>query len=155
MTSNYIKYYKEIKNRFMLVLFAWLFCLSICYCYKETILFILVNSNNSFLELGNKPYFIFTNVTEIFYVYLELLLFISNQIAIIILLYQILMFLSLGLYQFEFIKLKLTFQIFIISWILSSILLFKLIVPFSWNFFLSFQESSTNTQSISLFLKLS
>ena len=153
MTSNYIKYYKEIKNRFVLVLFAWLFCLSTCYCYKETILFILVNSNNSFLELDNKPYFIFTNVTEIFYVYLELLLFISNQIAIIMLLYQILMFLSLGLYQFEFMKLKLTFQIFIISWILSSILLFKLIVPFSWNFFLSFQESSTNTQSISLFFE--
>jgi sec-independent protein translocase protein TatC len=153
MTFSYTKYYEEIKNRFILVLFAWLFCLSTCYYYKETILFILVNSNNSFLELDNKPYFIFTNVTEIFYVYFELLLFISNQIAIIILLYQVLMFLSLGLYQFEFVKLKLTFRIFIISWILSSILLFKLIVPFSWNFFLSFQENSTDTQSISLFFE--
>ncbi len=153
MTSNYTKYYKEIKNRVVLILFAWLFCLNTCYHYKETILFILVDSNNSFLELNNKPYFIFTNVTEIFYVYLELLLFVSNQIAIITLLYQTLMFLSLGLYQFEFVKLKLTFQIFIISWMLSSILLFKLIVPFSWNFFLSFQENSTNAQSISLFFE--
>lgn len=153
MTSNYTKYYKEIKNRVVLILFAWLFCLNTCYRYKETILFILVDSNNSFLELNNKPYFIFTNVTEIFYVYLELLLFVSNQIAIITLLYQTLMFLSLGLYQFEFVKLKLTFQIFTISWMLSSILLFKLIVPFSWNFFLSFQENSTNAQSISLFFE--
>lgn len=153
MTSNYTKYYKEIKNRFTLILFAWLFCLNTCYCYKETILFVLVNSNKSFLEFGNKPYFIFTNVTEIFYIYFELLLFISNQIAIIVLLYQVLMFLSLGLYQFEFAKLKLTFQIFVISWLLSSILLFKLIIPFSWNFFLSFQENSTNSQSVSLFFE--
>jgi sec-independent protein translocase protein TatC len=63
------------------------------------------------------------------------------------------MFLSLGLYQFEFAKLKLIFQVFIVSWILSSILLFKLIVPFSWNFFLSFQENLTNTQSVSLFFE--
>jgi len=153
MTSNYIKYFKEIKNRFILVFLGWLCCFCTCYCYKETILFILVNSNKSFLKLGSKPYFIFTNVTEIFYVYFDLLIFISNQIAVITFLYQSLMFLSLGLYQFEFIKMKTTFQVFMVSWALSSILLFKLIVPFSWNFFLSFQENSSMTQSVSLFFE--
>lgn len=153
MTLNYIKYYQEIKNRFILLFFTWLICLTICCFYKETILFILVNTNTFFPEPSNKSYFIFTNITEIFYVYFEIVVFVSNQIAIIILLYQIFMFLSLGLYQFELIKFKLIFQIFIVSWIFSSILLLKLIVPFSWNFFLSFHENLTDTQSVSLFFE--
>lgn len=153
MTLNYIKYYKEIKNRFKLMLFAWLNCLNICYYYKEKILLILVNSNIFSLETSNKPYFIFTNITEIFYIYLEVVVFISNQIASIILFYQIFMFLSSGLYHFEFTKLKLIFQTFFISWIFCSVTLFKLLVPLSWDFFLSFQENLTSIQLIPLFFE--
>ena len=153
MLVNYYKYYKEIKNRLMLVFFAWLIGLSTGYYYKETILFLLINSNNSFLELSTKPYFIFTNVTEVFYVYFDLILFISNQIFTILLFYQFFMFLSLGLYKFELLKLKLTFQLFFISWLFSSILLLKFIIPFSWDFFLSFQDNSKNDQLINLFFE--
>nr|AEP20691.1 SecY-independent transporter protein [Durinskia baltica diatom endosymbiont] len=132
---KYKKYSIEIRNRFFLILFAWLICLNTCYYCKEIILFAIVKSNNSFLELSNKPYFIVTNVTEVFYVYFELVLFISNQIAIFVLIHQLFMFLSLGLYQFEFTKLKLLFKLFALSWLFSFILLIKLIVPFSWKFF--------------------
>ena len=74
------------------------------YAYKEAILFTIISSNNIFIGIMDKPYFIFTNVTEIFYLYLELTLFISNQISLIGILYQILMFLSLGLYKIELKK---------------------------------------------------
>ena len=111
----------------------------------------LINSNSFF---DSSSYFIFTNVTEVFYVYIELSLFVANQVAILMLFYQILMFLSLGLYQFEFIKLKLAFQVFIISWLISVILLYKLIIPFSWNFFLSFQQNSNSIcHSVSFFFE--
>ena len=153
MISYYYKYYLEIKNRFILLFFAWSFSLSVCYFYKETLLFILINSSDSFNVLDGKPYFIFTNVTEIFYVYLELSLFISNQIAILTLFYQLLMFLSLGLYQFEFIKLKTSFQIFLASWFISTILLYRCVIPLSWDFFLSFQQSSSGIQPISFFFE--
>lgn len=151
---KYKKYSIEIRNRFFLILFAWLICLNTCYYCKEIILFAIVKSNNSFLELSNKPYFIVTNVTEVFYVYFELVLFISNQIAIFVLIHQLFMFLSLGLYQFEFTKLKLLFKLFALSWLFSFILLIKLIVPFSWKFFLSFQEGSTATNTVSFFLEV-
>jgi Sec-independent protein secretion pathway component TatC len=153
MISYYYKYYLEIKNRLILLLFTWSFSLSVCYIYKETLLFTLINSSDSFNALNGKPYFIFTNVTEIFYVYLELSLFISNQIAILALFYQLLMFLSLGLYQFEFLKLKASFQIFIVSWFVSTILLYKYVIPFSWDFFLSFQQNSNGIQPISFFFE--
>lgn len=153
MTFNYIKYYREIKNRLKLLFFAWLICLINCYYYKEMVLLIIIKSNTFFPETSSKPYFIFTNITEIFYMYFEIVVFVSNQITIIMLFYQVFMFLSLGLYHFEFTKIKLVFQVFIVSWTLCSILLLKLIVPFSWNFFLSFQENLTNTQSVSLFFE--
>jgi sec-independent protein translocase protein TatC len=153
MTFNYRKYYQEIKNRFILTFFAWVLCLSTCYYYKETILFILINSNSLILDSGEKPYFIFTNVSEVFYVYLELILFISNQITILVLIYQILMFLSLGLYKFELKKVKSLFQIFLLTWIASFLLLFNFIVPLTWKFFLSFQENSTNNQLVSFFFE--
>jgi sec-independent protein translocase protein TatC len=153
MTFNYYKYYKEIKNRTILIVFAWLLCLSICYRYKETLLFILINSSVSFSELSDKPYFIFTNVTEIFHVYLQLILFISNQMTIVTITYQIFMFLALGLYKYEFIKLEKAFQTFLLAWLFSSCLLFNIIVPFSWSFFLSFQESLNGFQSVDLFFE--
>jgi sec-independent protein translocase protein TatC len=153
MTFNYRKYYKEIKNRVTLIFFAWVFSLNTCYYYKEVILFILINSSSLFLNSNEKPYFIFTNITEVFYVYLELILFISNQITIVLLIYQILMFLSLGLYKLELKKIKSLFQIFLLTWIAALFLLFNFIVPLTWKFFLSFQEGSTNNQLISFFFE--
>lgn len=153
ITFNYSKYYKEIKNRALLIVFTWLLCLSTCYYYKETLLFILVNSSGSFSELMDKPYFIFTNITEIFYVYLQLILFVSNQMTVTATAYHIFMFLALGLYEYEFIRLKLAFQTFILTWLFSSFLLFNLIVPSSWSFFLSFQENVNNFQLIDFFFE--
>jgi sec-independent protein translocase protein TatC len=151
---KYKKYSIEIRNRFFLIFFAWLICLTTCYYCKEIILFTIVKANNSFLELNAKPYFIVTNVTEVFYAYFELGLFISNQIAIFTLIHQLFMFLSLGLYQFEFTKLKLLFKLFTLSWLFSFILLIKFIIPFSWKFFLSFQDGSTTAQTVSFFLEV-
>ena len=131
MISNYYKYYKEIKNRTFLVLITWLSCLSMSYAYKEAILFTIISSNNIFIGIMDKPYFIFTNVTEIFYLYLELTLFISNQISLIGILYQILMFLSLGLYKIELKKLKTGFQVFTFSWLFSITMLYYVIIRFS------------------------
>ena len=153
MTFNLYKYYTEVKNRFIITIIAWIFTLGVCYVYKETILFSLISLNYSFNKLAVKPYFIFTEVTEVFTVYLELSLFITNQIGIFFLCYQIFMFLSLGLYKFEFLTLKFAFKVFIISWLFSTFLLYNLVIPFSWNFFLSFQESSSVLQPFSLFFE--
>jgi len=146
MIFNYQKYYKEIKNRFVLIFCTWISCISTCYYYKESLLFVVINSSSLFLNSDEKPYFIFTNITEVFYVYLELVLFISNQIVAIMLIYQILMFLSFGLYQFELKRIKSLFQAIFLTWVISSCLLINFIVPFTWKFFLSFQGNSIEDQ---------
>ena len=132
----YYKYYVEIKNRSFLLLTCWLFTLLTCYFYKETILFILIDSSNY-----AEQYFIFTDISEIFYVYLQLTFFVSNQITLLMLLYHSIVFLSSGLYKSEYEKLQFAFQVYILSWVCSMILLNKVIIPVSWDFFLSFQKA--------------
>ena len=149
----YYKYYIELKNRTFLLFYTWFSVLITGYYYKETILFLLINPSNYFNTLSKNPYFIFTNVSEIFYVYLELTFFIANQIMIVMLFYHVLMFLALGLYSFEFNRLRTIFQIFILSWLFSVILLYKFLIPYTWTFFLSFQQNNNDTQLISFFFE--
>mgnify|MGYP003449326516 FL=1 len=120
---NYYVYYLEIKNRIILLFITWLFTIFVCYLYKEVILFFILNSTHVFvftstIENQNlSHYFIFTDVTEIFYVYLNLILFISNQIFFFSFFYHFLMFLSPGLYKFEhnnlYFLIRISFFIFI------------------------------------------
>ena len=150
---SYYQYYSEIKNRLILLSFAWGFSLIITYLNKEAILFLIIDANKYFNTPNVKSYFIFTNIIEVFQVYFELVIFLSNQITLIVLGYHIIMFLVSGLYKFEFIKLKLFYKIFLVSWFFSIILLYKFIIPFSWSFFISFQENSNNIQPISFFFE--
>jgi Sec-independent protein secretion pathway component TatC len=153
MKINYLyTYYLEIKNRIFLSLMCWLFVTIVCYFYKETLLFLFISFSNYGVLAGSKPYFIFTDVTEIFSVYAQLIFFIANQILFIKLSYHMLMFLSLGLYKFEYTNLKFTFEVLLSSWIISICLLNKILMPLSWNFFLSFQDQ-THLKTISLFFE--
>lgn len=153
MNSHYYKYYNEIKNRFTLIIFCWIFCFCVCYGNKEVLLFLIAESSNTFGSTSQTNYFIFTNITEVFEVYIKLAVFISNQIIMNVIIYQILMFLSLGLYNFEFAKLKVAFQFFLVTWVISSLFLYKILVPLSWSFFLSFQENADLNGSLSLFFE--
>ena len=144
------QYYLEIKNRILLLLFTWASLLIICYYFKEPLLFTFIDSNKYY---NTVPYFIFTNVDEIFYVYLRLIFFVANQITFVVGLYHGLMFLTLGLYHSEYTQLKSIVKIFIITWLCSIILLKKIVVPFSWSFFLSFQETNNHLQPASFFFE--
>lgn len=143
------KYFLEVKNRILLILFAWLFCFNVCYYYKKTILFILINSNKKNFEFSSN-HFIFTNITDIFYVYFDLILFLTNQVTILIIIYQIVLFFARGFYKFEFQRLIFIFLTFVILEIFAFIIVLLVVIPLSWNFFLSFQ---TNSYPINFFFE--
>jgi sec-independent protein translocase protein TatC len=131
------KYILEIKNRLFLLLFTCTSTLIICYLYKETLIFLLVKSNTSFT---NSFYFIFTNVTEVFSVCIQLVTFLSFQIFFIYVIYHIFTFLNLAMFKIESYYLKIFLKYSLISWIFSIFLTSFILVPITWNFFLSFQN---------------
>ena len=138
------KYFNEIKNRLLLILLSGGLSILTCYIYKETLLFLTLETFIKNYENTSNLYLISTTITEIFSSYLKLSYFISIQFTLIIFLYQIIIFLAPGLYQKEYNKLIKIMFIIIIILLINIILFHKLILPFFWNFFLSFQSSFQN-----------
>lgn len=140
MTSIY-KYYIELKNRFLLVTVAWVSTLLVSYIYKEALLFLILKPSLSYSN-ESSMYFIFTDVTEVFSVYLKIIVFFGFHTIIIYTLYHLLIFFSLGLYKFEYEYLCFLFKMIGIVFICSIFVFNNILLPITWHFFLSFQSFS-------------
>ena len=141
------KYLLELKNRFILLIVTWGSVILVSYLYKETLLFLLIEPDifNTFNITSPLYYFIFTDVLEIFSVYIQLILFLSLQVLFLYFLYHFFIFLSPGLFFFEYFYLSFTFKIIISVWALSILISKYVLIPLTWNFFLSFKSLSSIT----------
>ena len=133
------KYLLEIKYRILFSFVAWSFIMINCYYFKETLLYIFMkfgsNPNN-----GSLLFFLPTDVAEVFLAYIHLSFYISNQIIILFLCYQIFFFLSTGLYVFEYVYFK-TFLIILLGcWLMFILILNNYLFPISEHFFFNFQK---------------
>jgi sec-independent protein translocase protein TatC len=141
MFYNFIK---ELRNRFILLFLTWSSVVIVSYLYKEILIFIFVKpSLNAFQE--NSFYFIFTNLTDIFSTYLRLVYFLGNQILFFFFFYHLFLFIAPGLYHSEYINFTKLLCLSLTFWICSVFVLNKYLLPFSWQFFLSFQTSATQS----------
>lgn len=141
---SFRKYYFEIKRRIFLLGFTWIVTVLVCYVFKEVMLSVIVN--NCAIKM---PYFIFTDVVEIFTVYLLLTFFIGNQVLGLYFLYHVLFFVLPSLTKSES---NFLVSICILSnclFVLAILVFNKLLFPLSWDFFLSFRIFGT-LKSVSL-----
>lgn len=130
-----LKYLLEIRNKFTLLIITLFSTLLVCYWYKDVLLFLVTQMHLNDVNL----YFIFTDVTELFLVYFRLVFFFSIQIATWYLFYHLLSFLSTALYFYEFKFISFLLGSGTFFWFFSSLLSSYILIPFGWNFFLSFQ----------------
>lgn len=145
------KYLLEIKYRIFFSLLAWSFIVINCYYFKETLLYVFVKlSLNS--NYTNLLYFLTTDVTEVFIVYINLSYFIANQTITFFLGYQLFVFLSTGLYRFEYAYFKTVLVVLTLYWISFIFVLNTFIFPASWFFFLEFQEF-LSTQNLTFYFE--
>ena len=137
-----LNYILEIKNRIILLLFTWSTVFLICYRYKEIMLYIIIKPSfsNNILSNVNNIYFITTNITEIFNTYINIANIFSNKICLLFFLMHFIIFIKKGLYQNEINIIKKIFITYTILSFFSIILLYHVIVPLSWNFFLIFKK---------------
>jgi sec-independent protein translocase protein TatC len=134
------KYFIEIKNRFMLVILAILSLLFVSFCYKEILLFLIIKPSLITNTHFGLYYFIFTDVTEVFSVYLKVTLFLVIQILVLFLFYQFLSFLSFALFKKEYLFIIKLFKIWFVTWLVSWAISSCVLIPFSWDFFFNFQN---------------
>lgn len=137
-----IKYFLEIKNRILLLILTVFSTLIISYLYKETLLFLitqperLMYKNNSYSTF----YFIFTNVTEILSVYIQLIVFFSFQVFLLFNVYHCFVFFGPAMFKSEYYFLFNFLKTSALIWICSVTISHLLLVPVTWDFFFSFQE---------------
>nr|YP_010516738.1 SecY-independent transporter protein [Haslea karadagensis]UXN44281.1 SecY-independent transporter protein [Haslea karadagensis] len=139
--TNLHRYYIEFKSRSLLLIMTWVSTILVSYLYKEILLFLMIEPSLNYSN-QNMLYFIFTNVTEIFTVYLKIIIFVGNHILIIFTLYHITLFLSLGLYKSELKNITFLIKTSFLVFILSVNFFNNILLPLSWSFFLSFQSFS-------------
>jgi Sec-independent protein secretion pathway component TatC len=136
-----LKYLLEIKNRLFLLFITYSFSILVLYYYKDILLFLVINPSFQINYKKDKLfYFIFTDVTEIFSIYLKLIIFISFQIFLIHFIYHSFLFFSPALFNTEFKKLRKILKFLGLIWFIVGLLVHYLVVPSSWDFFLSFQN---------------
>lgn len=131
-----MKFFLEIKHRLILVATTYVSMWVTCYFYKETLLFLTTQS----FSMSHFTYFIFTDVTEVFSVYLQLTQFLTMQVTLAYMVYHSFTFFSPAFFDLEHYYLKLFLKTILIVWVLSGWISIYLLVPLSWQFFLSFQE---------------
>jgi len=148
MLSNY---FFEIRNRVVLIIFSWVVTAIFAYLNKEVLLFLSIKPNiESFKE--TTFYFIATNITDIFSVYLSLTYLISFQLTIVYCFYNFYKFIELALYKKELQNLVFFFKLSFVLWLFSLLILNNVVLPFCWKFFSSFQNSPV--QSVNIFLEI-
>ena len=145
------KYFLEVRNRTILILFSWGFALLVSYLNKETLLFLLIKPN-LILFKDKYFYFIATNLTDMFSAYLHLSYFVAFQTAIVFGLLQLKSFIAPALYKKEHQQIHLFYRLSLVFLLLSILFLHNIVLQCCWRFFSSFQNSSTC--SINIFLEM-
>ena len=136
----FFNYLTEIKNRFFFIFLSWLSVFIVSYWYKETLIFLLVRLSVDESELIFF-YFIATNLTDIFKVYVEISYLISFQVCVLIILYNVFMFFTPAFFVYEYKKIKLLLAVSLCMNFSGIYLLNTVILPYSFKFFLAFNES--------------
>ena len=129
------KYLLELRNKFILLIITFFSTLIVCYWYKDALLFLVTQMHLNDENL----YFIFIDVTELLYVYLNIVFFFSVQISIWYFVYYLFSFLATALYFHEFKFIRFLLISGTVFWFLSILLSSYIIIPIGWDFFLSFQ----------------
>jgi len=131
-----LKYLLEIRNKFILLAITFVSTLVVCYYYKEVLLFLVTQ-----MHLNSEGlYFIFTDVTELVSVYFRLILFISLQSSLWYSFFHLFSFISTALHIQEFKFMSFLFNGGTFFLFLSCLLSSYVLIPFGWNFFLSFHS---------------
>lgn len=146
------KYLKEIRIRFIYVI--WSFVLSFCisYTYSNELIHIFTRPlKQAYLTtytgmnmLNEKINFIFTDLTEAFTATFCVSIFITCYVLIFTVAYQIWLFIQPGLYKYEKQEIWYSMLVSIIISLLSFLSVYYLILPAACKFFLSY-EINLNT----------
>lgn len=148
---NFFAHIRELRMRLIKIIFCFFIACLFSYLLSDYFLYFLLLPLNKIYPQAN---IIYTDLSELFFVYLKISIYYGFIFTLPFLLYQIYKFISPGLLVKEK---KIVLLIFIISpllFILATALVYFVILPKAWGFFISFAEKNHLT-SLNLEAKIS
>lgn len=137
------KFIIELKNRLFLLLLTFFSMFIVGYTYKENLLFLFLESEIFAANEFQTDYFIFTDISEVFTVYIQLILFLSFQVTLLYFCYHSFVFISSGLFEKEYYYSRHILKILIYVWLISVCLSKYIFIPIMRDFFFNFQNFSS------------
>ena len=135
----------ELRQRLLWVVGAMLLGTAVCFAFVEPIYSFLVEPLADAMGRGDNQRLIYTGLTEAFFTYLKVAFFAGIFLTFPILLWQIWGFIAPGLYKNE----KNAFLPFMIAtpilFFLGGAVVYYVVLPMAWPFFLSFQTTARET----------
>jgi sec-independent protein translocase protein TatC len=130
----------ELRNRLIISLAALVVACLVCYLFAEDIYGFLVRPLAD--QLGPDRRMIYTGLTEAFFTYMKVAFFAGAFLCFPVIAGQIYLFVAPGLYKKE----KSAFLPFLVAtpilFIMGAALVYYLIFPMAWHFFLSFETAA-------------
>lgn len=142
------KHLIELKWRFFYICSSILFIFIICYIFKNEFLFLCVKP--LILNISFETSLVYTHLTEMFLVYINISLFFTILYSIPYILYQCWIFTLPALYFEESLELKEILKYFLFFLYFGLFLGYCFFIPFFWDFLIRY-----NTNSIQYFAKIS
>ena len=146
-------YLIEIKNRIFISILSWGFLIALTYSYKNTLLYLYIKPSYSIMKKNKDLYFIYTNISELFYTYINMIITTTVPIFFSLIIYQIIMFLKPGLYKYEYKYIITYLKLLSTLLIINFNFFYFFFIPISFNFFFSFQNSLNNSQPVKFFFE--
>ncbi|CAM9120403.1 unnamed protein product [Choristocarpus tenellus] len=138
MVDVYIKYFNELKFRALYIGFTICLIFILTFCYKETLLFILIPKGFTHF-VSNQP-------TDIFYAYLRLCLFISVQSGVVMTILQVYYFVKPALYASEARKIRKILMQGAILYIFLFLFCGPYLIQISWELLYGYTKEFTTIQ---------
>jgi len=138
-------YLNEIKYRVLYFIFSFLFNFFIWLFYSKESLFLIVRPLLNLTKGEQFSYFIFTNMTDVLFIYIKIALILAFVVALPFLFLQVWFFLVQGLYNYEKNFLGIIFFLFIFLFINLIYFLYTFLIPFIWFFFINFELTSSES----------
>jgi sec-independent protein translocase protein TatC len=133
-------YMKEFQYRLFFTIFTIAINTTIIFYFKEELIFLLGQHQNT-----NFPHFITTNLPEIFFCFIKISGFLGLYFTFPNILLQCWFFLSPALYRHEHQLIKNFLILSICLFVIGSFSIYKIVLPYSWKFFSSFELNYENS----------
>ena len=135
----------ELRQRLMWVIGAMILATAVCFVFVEQIYGFLVQPLAGAMGDGDSQRLIYTGLTEAFFTYLKVAFFSGVFLTFPVLLSQLWGFIAPGLYGQE----KRAFLPFLVAtpilFFTGGAIVYYVVLPMAWPFFLSFQTTGTET----------